>query len=140
MNSNKKTAGFSLIEVLVASFILFMVISACSGIFYGAVKSKKTAEDYTLSTSFAPLLAEHIGLQIKNGDTSGNGYFLGVTYRWQAKTLKSAAVNSYTAVGMSSGGSGDVVGNAVLWQVSLSVDSKFRSDDFSFKTTTWTAI
>lgn len=135
----KKIKGFTLIEVLVASFILFMVVSASSGIFYSAVKSKINAEGYVLSTTYAPLLADHIDLQLQRGATSGSGHFMGVEYTWSARSLKSSAVKSYAPAGMDTTGAGELAGMAILWQVNLSIRSKFRNQDFSFKSTSWVA-
>jgi prepilin-type N-terminal cleavage/methylation domain-containing protein len=140
-----KTKGFTLIEVLVAGFILFLVISSAGIVFNGAVKSKQNATTSLISNAYVPILMEHISVQVKkriggSDVLQGQGHFLGVDYNWQATIVRRAPVKpQLSGEGGEQAGiiQGESSGEALLWQVELFTDVDRKQYDYAFSITSW---
>jgi prepilin-type N-terminal cleavage/methylation domain-containing protein len=140
-----KVRGFTLIEVLVAGFILFLVVSSASIVFNGAVKSKQSATTSLISNAYVPILIEHISVQVRKRTDGpdvlqGQGHFLGVDYNWQAAVVRRAPVKPQRndESGEQSGNiQGESSGEALLWQIQLFTDVDRKQHDYIFNVTSW---
>lgn len=130
-----RTNGFSLIEVLVAAFILFLVLTTVTITYSGAVKSTLSATESVNLNGYVPLLIEDIGLSVREGNNSGSGSFLGVSYDWQTTLLESKDVASFydsDSIQMASTGK-----TAYLWQVLLVTRYNGKNAEHKFKVVSW---
>lgn len=80
--------GFSLLEVLLAGFILFLVLSSMTLVYRGAILSSAKAESaITFTSSIMPikqLVADR--LRVQGGETlSGEGRYGNLNYVWSGK-------------------------------------------------------
>lgn len=136
-----KAAGFSLLEVLIAGFILFLVVSTASVVFSGAIKSKVNAENAVLMHGYTPLIAEHVATLVTMGESSGSSRFLDVEYSWVAKSQKQKPIQALSD-GLQGGSDNQplaVAGTnktATLWLVTVNLRGSTRKE-FSFNVTTW---
>ena len=86
----KVESGFTLIEVLVASVILFATITLVSDMFRGAFVASEKANRHVTIAGIMPLALKQIQAavryQAKSGEQnlSGNNIFWGVNVQWQA--------------------------------------------------------
>ena len=87
MSSNRQR-GFSLIEVLIASFILFVTISTMTLVYRGALLSSGKAEKSLLVSATVLPIRQIISDGFRNGNFSelgrGIGAYGAVDYEWQA--------------------------------------------------------
>ena len=87
MRSNQR--GFTLLEVLVAGFILFLVINSSTMIYRAALLSSGKAEKSLMITSAVPSIRMIISdIFRENGHSAaraGEGSFGELTYLWTAK-------------------------------------------------------
>ena len=93
MNAIKRTKGFTLLEVLVASAILFSTIAITSVIFKTAYVASEKAQNKVGITAVVPALLPIIQQSIREQTTqfadelTGNGIIWGIHYRWQAHVI-----------------------------------------------------
>lgn len=83
--------GFTLIEVLIAAAILFMVLSLATVSFKTARESSAKAAAEMQLLSPLPFVMDTIRTQIRlnpQASLEGDGAYDGVTYRWTAMTEK----------------------------------------------------
>ncbi|MBE1302115.1 MAG: hypothetical protein GJ680_19685 [Alteromonadaceae bacterium] len=133
MHRNYK--GFSLVEVLVAAFILFLVLSTVTISYTGAVKGTLSATQSTKLFGYLPLLVEDIAFAVKNGEKSGNSHFLDIQYSWHLEPIESKEMASfYDNESFQDSSSGRVV---YLQKVVLVTTYKGRTIDHSFKVVSW---
>ncbi len=87
-----KHSGFTLLEVLISSIILFLFITMASQAFSQAAQSSLKAERAAKVASLVPLLMENIRGKVLAvntlGDVAGQGKMLDMQYHWQAKLLE----------------------------------------------------
>lgn len=133
-----KCNGFSLIEVLVAAFILFMVVSVVSNVFYSTVKGKINAENYLNLGSFPEMLAEHVRLSVQEGENAGKGVLLNMKYQWNAVKQQSSRIIPFTPVTQEKGQISNV-GSATLWRVTLIIEGKTRQFNYELFVTSVSA-
>lgn len=93
MQVNSK--GFSLIEVLVAAFIMFLVLSTVTITYTGAIKSTISATESLKLYGYVPLLIDDISISVQQGETSGSGSFLNVEYTWKTELFESKEIVSF---------------------------------------------
>ncbi|MCJ8269534.1 MAG: type II secretion system GspH family protein [Psychrosphaera sp.] len=90
-----KNSGFTLLEVLISTIILFLFITMASQAFSQAAQSSLKAERAVKVASLVPLLMENIRGKILAvdtlGDVGGQGQMLDMQYQWQAKILQRKA-------------------------------------------------
>jgi type II secretory pathway pseudopilin PulG len=90
-----KNSGFTLLEVLISSIILFLFITMASQAFSQAAQSSLKAERAVKVASLVPLLIENIRGKILDvdtlGDFGGQGQMLDMQYHWQAQLLQRKA-------------------------------------------------
>jgi len=129
--------GFTLLEVLVSGFILFLVVTTASMVFSGAIKAKLNAENSLRISAYAPLLTEHVMVEVKQNNLQGKGEFLGVSYRWSSERLAREPMISLSA-GVEQGKVSVVSQrNALLWNVTLTLEEGRNRETFVFETVAW---
>ena len=78
--------GFTLLEILISGFILFLVISSMTLVYRGALLSSDKAESAIRFTAAIPSIKELVVLQIREGakgdNQSGNGSYGRLIYSW----------------------------------------------------------
>jgi prepilin-type N-terminal cleavage/methylation domain-containing protein len=78
--------GFTLLEVLIAGFILFLVISSMTLVYRGAVLSSSKAESAIKFTAAIPSIKQLISSEIREGglrqNRSGRGTYGTIDYSW----------------------------------------------------------
>lgn len=84
--------GFSLVEVLVASFIMFIALAIFTSVFRGALISSERASDVVDTSAFTGLVVEKIAVTIKQNHgkekLQGQEQILGKNYHWSASVIK----------------------------------------------------
>lgn len=133
MNKN----GFTLLEVLVAGFILFISITTATVVFSSAKKSNQVATSTIKVAGYVPLIRDHIKttLTTETKPTSGEGYFMGLEYSWNAKLSDNRPAKSSFSV---EGGVLNTNSRLInLWKVNLVVKEKERESDYAFFVTGW---
>jgi len=87
------SAGFTLIEIMLAAVILFSVITTVTMIYRGAILSSGKATEQLVLSNTLPFIVKEIShnLQEKsqNSESSvdGQGELLGIKYQWRAEFL-----------------------------------------------------
>lgn len=83
--------GFSLIEVLIAAFIMFISLAAFTSIFQGALLASSSATKSIDSTAVTAIITDSISFKIKanhaNREMKGEEQLLGKTFLWDAKVI-----------------------------------------------------
>lgn len=131
-----KQKGFTIIEVLIASFILFLVISSASLIFNSTIKSKIVATTSLQLHGYVPLIMDYIGVQIRRSGTTLSSdiktdYLLGVNYQWNARISQRKPITAkQDGVTISQS-------EAILWSVDLKVFDEKKSESFNFSIVSW---
>lgn len=129
--------GFTLLEVLVAGFILFMSLSTATIVFTASTKSSASATNSIKISGYTPFIRNDIKIALTGEDrkTSGNGHFMGLTYDWRAQITDS---DKATAVFLEeSAGFEQDTRTITLWSVDLTVFNGERAEDFHFLVTSW---
>jgi prepilin-type N-terminal cleavage/methylation domain-containing protein len=131
--------GFTLIEVLIASLILFVAISSATIVFSGAVKSKQNATSAITNYAYVPILIEHISVQVRRASDNettldGQGYLLGADYRWQATIERQAPIKRGP---LGASGPTDSSRRVLFWRINLNVKHNNKEQDYSFNVTGW---
>lgn len=87
MNSNLR--GFTLIEVLIASLIMFISLGVFTSVYRGALISSEKAELNISRSNSVYLILERISSDLKvnhmKNEMEGEGNVLKVNYQWKAK-------------------------------------------------------
>lgn len=119
---NKISKGFTLLEVLVASVILFAAVALVSVIYSNVVSTSLKAERAIKITSTMPILVESVAnkLQLNTGKTTekGEGEIDDVTFNWQANKEQSSPmlVNDIDEIISQH--------NISLWSITLNIQYK----------------
>lgn len=136
--SIKNQQGFTLIEVLVASFILFLVIAAVTLVYRGALISSHKAERALKFSSLVEPISENIKLQLQsstNSERQGQGTMGEINYNWHAtQTFQAKSPPSADAE------SGNISqGNKTfrLWDITLNLELKSASRQYHFSEVSW---
>ena len=139
--NSHRAHGFTLVEVLVASVILFSSLAAVTLIYRGALLSSTKANQEMASTSVVPVILQHIRSQIRaNGNNeaeelSGSGEEWEVNYNWQA------VIKSYKpAPPIFDVDSGQYVTQPLkykLWQVELTMNTQGTERSYSYEELSW---
>jgi len=88
-----KNNGFTLVEVLIASTILFAVLVTVSVSFQSAKENSQKADTVLRLLQPLPAIQSQIRAELQVGvgrDTQGSGNLLGVHYEWRGNIIKSA--------------------------------------------------
>lgn len=138
LHSNTQTKGFTLIEVLVASFILFLVIAAITMVYRGALLSSNKAERTLQLSSLVEPISEQVRLQLQsstNNELQGQGSMGQITFNWLAKKeFESKAPALLDAE------EGELTqGNKVfkIWHITLKLQLKKATREYHFNEVSW---
>lgn len=131
--------GFTLIEVLIASFILFLVITSITMVYRGALLSSHKAERVlTFSSLIGPVseqVKDIIHQSSKESELQGQGKMGPLTYSWTATQIKSGkAPERFDAI------TGTLKTSKVtftLWDVSVNLQLKTATRQYYFSEVTW---
>jgi len=136
LNRNQK--GFTLIEVLVASFILFLVIAAITMVYRGALLSSHKAERALQLSSLVEPISEQIRLQLQsstNNEVQGQGSMGAITFNWSAiEAFQAKAPPSVDAE------QGDIFQSEKtfkLWNITLELKLKSATRNYDFSEVSW---
>lgn len=133
-----KSKGFTLIEVLVAGFILFLVLAGATEVYRGALTSSLKAERNLQASSAIPLIAETIKVTIReqHAETSlsGSGVALNTSYTWTATVARQA--NPPKRVDPQFG---EIQQNHWFkeWQVQVVLSWRDSQQNYAFKVLSW---
>ena len=136
MSVNRQN-GFTLLEVLIAGFILFLTIAAMTMVYRGAMLSSAKAESSLEISAAVPSIRQSISSIFQAGDLSGTpageGRFGQVGYYWSAKMTYSG--QPAEIILEDSGAGEDLV--YFLWQVDLRVTLGSVERTYKFSEISW---
>ena len=128
--------GFSLLEALIASFILFIVLVGVSRLFSTATNSSiQATKNSALNYQVVPIL-ESIRVQLhQQKKRSGSGRWQNIEYRWQAnEDLEKNAISSNVD---SLGTDAQRGAKIKLFKVSLWVSYQGIEKQFEYREVSW---
>ena len=132
------STGFTLIEVLVASFILFLVIASVTLVYRGALLSSNKAERSLRFIALVEPISEQIRFQLRTANQAslnGSGSMGEVNYEWSASHL---AQGQSLAVVDSETGAATTNGRAFyLWTINLELKLGNARRNFEFNEVSW---
>jgi Tfp pilus assembly protein PilV len=136
-----KSKGFTLIEVMVASVILFSSIAVVSVIYRGAFISSQKAERHVEISGTLPSILANIRSEIRAKGNSDSSEIISqssawqVQYQWQAKllTIKAAAPTFSPESGLME----TTKARYKFWQVELTVTLNSTTKNYTFNEVSW---
>lgn len=136
-SSFPKQSGFTLVEALIASLIMFIAIGIFTMVFRGAIISSQKASANIEISAAANLVVERISAELTNRhsgkNANGEGKIFDFNYTWRAK-VKSSAKPPSRYLG---GSKVQADHTAKLWQVDLTFEKDERIVAFQFEEVTW---
>ncbi|CAH1528278.1 hypothetical protein DA096_15315 [Vibrio rotiferianus] len=117
-NQISGSKGFTLLEVLIASLIIFAAIALTSVVYSNSLSSSLKAQRAVKIATILPIMQDSIASELmlsKERTGSGKGALAEVTYEWKAKVNKQEELV------------GDIMSErltgrfAILWDVELSI-------------------
>ena len=142
--SSKHQQGFTLIEVLIAGVILFMVIASTTLVYRSALLSSNKAQQTLTITGYIPIIADNITEQLQQLDLGtqnklqGEGGFMDVTYYWQANLIQAKAAQPVL-----DGFSGETIAQEPryrLWQVDLELNLGATNKRYQYEDLTYPVL
>jgi len=132
-----RESGFTLLEVLLAGFILFITISTMTMVYQGAViASEKANASLKLSAAISPirqLITDGFQYGIFAEQKEGHGQYGSVTYYWKAvmvqKGMPSEVIQEDSGMGESL--------RFFLWQIDLNLVSESMTRNYQFSEISW---
>lgn len=135
----RSESGFTLVEILVATVILFLAIATLSGVINSARLSNIKVNERMLLHAQIPAIIDEIELVILTGPDqptlSGRGKALNIDYQWSATTAESG-----TAVGVQNSETGNLSEGSNfyrLYQVNLTLQMQNIQKQYQFMVTNW---
>lgn len=136
-----KQKGFTLMEVLIAGFILFLVISVTTLIYRGATLSSHKAERSIYINGLVPLIIDEVQHQVRvegQGETvslNGNDKMGEAVYKWSAEVIefRAAPPRLLAEVGLAE----EQNRRYKLWQVNLNVSYKNYERSYRYVEFSW---
>ncbi len=137
----KHQLGFTLVELLIATIILFSSLAAVSLIYRGAFIASEKASNHVKMVANLPALITQIQQQIKlstseQSTLSGSGVGWGVEYQWQAAIVQSKVVVD-EAMTLEFGRQAAEKKQINLWQVTLIVKRNGIEKSYTFNEVSW---
>lgn len=140
----KRQNGFTLIEVLVASVILFATITLVSDMFRGSFTASEKANRHVTIAGIMPIALKQIQAavrhQAQSGEQSlsGSNVFWGVSVNWQARQVEfKSAPPLYD---YDSGKYQQMPNKYSLWQVSTEFSYGNTTTEHSFYEVSWNGL
>lgn len=137
-NLSRGNKGFTLIEVLVSSFILFLVLAAISMVYRGALLSSHKAERTLQFSALVEPISEQIRFQLQsstNNEHQGQGSMGKVSFKWlaQQKFASKAPAQLDEEIGEFT------QDNKIftLWHISLTLQAKNTTREYYFYEVSW---
>lgn len=132
-----KMTGFSLIEVLIASFIMFISLMVFSSVFRSAIISSDKAVSNVSSSAYTHLIMGEIAAQLKDAhqqnQLTGKGTLLQRKFQWQANVVESTRPPArYFGQTMS-----QAEHQMKLWQVQLTLIIDEKQSQVQYQEVTW---
>lgn len=136
-----KQQGFTLLEVLLATVILFTVLAVMTTVYRQAVLTSQKAEQRVAASSQVPFIIDTIAELIRNAEgqsqASGEGKLLGVSYHWQAQPVWRRHPTERP----------DTVSGEIrqpqrwftLWQVTLTIQMQGAERSYNYQELSWSA-
>jgi len=138
-SSLKTTKGFTLIEVLISSVILFLFLAIASQAFNQSATASRKAERAIKVAGLLPLLTESIRNEIvavkQSNDQSGQGSLLGLSYEWQATLLE--RLSPPRRLDSGEGGYKSYPERFNLWQVNVTVSEGSYQSRWQYEEISW---
>jgi len=132
--------GFTLIEVLIASVIIFTVMTIMYNGFAQATSSSSKATEKLITQTVLPstvnLIKQELAGKFMRRKTSGKGDLLGISYEWQAKLMEEKPLVDFSATGQSSTESA-AQSKVKLWEVELMLSKDGSSHRYAYLETSW---
>ena len=133
----KSQRGFTLLEVLMAGFILFLTIAAMTLVYRGALFSSEKADKFLQMSSVVMPIRQIISEKLRQADYRdidiGDGSYGHVDYSWKATLTYSGKPSRILQEGASS----DPDLEYYLWQVDISLSSGTLNRKYQFSMVTW---
>ena len=133
----KSQRGFTLLEVLMAGFILFLTIAAMTLVYRGALFSSEKADKFLQMSSVVMPIRQIISEKLRQADYRdidiGDGSYGHVDYSWKATLTYSGKPSRILQEGESS----DPDLEYYLWQVDISLSSGTLNRKCQFSMVTW---
>ena len=139
---NMISKGFTLIEVLVASVILFASIAAVTMVYRGAYLSSAKAEQHVTLAGLVPIILANAMQDIRaqgnslETEITQNGRVWGTKYKWQANLI--AFKSAPKRFDPDDGKYITQPAKYKLWQVKLQIDHKSTTQHYEFHELSWT--
>jgi type II secretory pathway component PulJ len=140
----KSELGFTLIEILVASVILFASLALISMIYRGAYLSSEKATRHVNISKVIPAVLSTIEYEIQQHSLTSSATKImqesrawDVHYKWQASIIESKAAPSRYDV--DEGKFTTEPEKYKLWLVNLTLTSQGLTKEYSFKEVSWTS-
>lgn len=134
-----KSRGFTLIEVLVASFILFLVIAAITMVYRGATLSSFKAQRVLQFSALVGPISEQVRIEVRNSEQgselNGQGKMGGIDYTWQANLVEQSTAPLRYNVDSGEYEAGDKIFGLVLIDLQLKLNNGIR--DYQFHEVHW---
>lgn len=137
----KHQSGFTLVELLIATIILFSSLAAVSLIYRGAFIASEKASNHVKLIANLPALITQIQQQIKlttseQSTLSGSGVGWGVEYQWQAAVVQNKVIVNET-MALEFGNEIATKKAIQLWQVTLIVKRNGIEKSYTFNEVSW---
>ena len=133
----KSIKGFTLIEVLIASVILFLFLAIASQAFNQSATASRKAERAAKIAGLLPLLTENIRNKIvaakQISDQGDSGSFFDLNYQWEATLLERLGPPKRLSVEIED----DTRDRFNLWQVNVIVSDGSYQRRWQYEELTW---
>lgn len=135
----RKQLGFTLVEILIAATILFIVVGLVAEVYRAANLSGGKASRSADAALVTPLLMDTIQARVRQAQPdekfSEQGVLLGFRFEWQAQVIKKGG----SAPRFSPENEFPVSGETrfYLWQVDLTLESGSYQRSFQFTELSW---
>lgn len=135
----KSSQGFTLIEVLIASVILFLFLALAAQAFNQSATASRKAERAAKVAALVPLLLETIRAEIietkQANDQTGQGVLFEMGYQWQAKLLE--RTSPPRRFDPDEAEFKDYPDRFNLWQIDLTVTDKTYQRTWRYEEISW---
>jgi len=132
---NNKVSGFTIIEILLAGFIMFLVLTTMTQVYRGALLSSDKAETTLRISGGVPAIQANISQSIRSngqvGDHGGDGQFGELRFKWFATLTHSGEPSVILQ---------EDAGREIqffLWYVELEVTGKGQTRRYNFTEVSW---